>query len=280
MAGAIDIKATILRYKLDPGEIGVLRSATPNQSTPLVTGQELGNLRQFTREAATRGDVVVLSNVEYKTDIVDGRLSIRAGRTEVYSVPRGTRPNPPAEKPPDVERKPAEALERRDREPERTEGAREPLLRERASEAPTRPEQEDNRRAEVRRLRDLVSMMKTRLEARESERREEARSERFDALSREGAAREVGRRESEEFSVEPGGGAPETQERATATESALFEKEIRELNRRIAMVESQRLIEANNRMLEVAIANLEAGIAGARAPGLVSIASGRLNAVV
>jgi len=83
----MNLTSTVLRYKLDPGELGTLKSATPSQSMPSVTGQELGNLRQFTREAASRGDDVLLAKIEYKTDLVDGKLSIKAGRTTVYSVP-------------------------------------------------------------------------------------------------------------------------------------------------------------------------------------------------
>jgi hypothetical protein len=82
-----DLTTTVLRYKLDPGEPGLLKSTTPGKSMQAVTNQELGNLRQFTREAAQDDYDVVSSKIEYKTAIVDGKLSIKAGRTTVYSIP-------------------------------------------------------------------------------------------------------------------------------------------------------------------------------------------------
>ncbi len=80
-------QVTLLRYKLDPGELGILRSATPGKSQLAVAAQELGNLREFERRAAMRGEVVVQKKISFKRSLVDGRTAVVAGRTEVYSRP-------------------------------------------------------------------------------------------------------------------------------------------------------------------------------------------------
>ncbi len=82
---------TTLTYKLDPGEGGVLRSATPGQSPAAVSSQEQGNIRRLSAEAQARGEDVVSVNVSYKAELVDGKLALRAGRTEVASLPREQR---------------------------------------------------------------------------------------------------------------------------------------------------------------------------------------------
>lgn len=83
---------TTLRYKLDMDERGVLKSASPRDSIRAVTGQEQMNVRRLSAEARARGEVVVAVDVDYKADIVDGKLAIRAGHTEVYSRPTGGKP--------------------------------------------------------------------------------------------------------------------------------------------------------------------------------------------
>lgn len=83
---------TTLRYKLDMDERGVLKSASPRDSIRAVTGQEQMNVRRLSAEAQARGEVVVAVDVDYKADIVDGKLSIRAGHTEVYSKPADGKP--------------------------------------------------------------------------------------------------------------------------------------------------------------------------------------------
>lgn len=82
---------TTLNYKLDPGEGGVLRSATPGQSPAAVTSQEQGNIRALSAAAQARGEDVVSVNVSYKAGVVDGKLALRAGRTEVVSLPHEQR---------------------------------------------------------------------------------------------------------------------------------------------------------------------------------------------
>lgn len=79
---------TVLSYKLDPGERGVLRSATPAQSQLAVTNQEQTNIRRLSAEAQTRGEDVVSISVRYTADMVGGKLVLRAGRTEVASLRR------------------------------------------------------------------------------------------------------------------------------------------------------------------------------------------------
>jgi hypothetical protein len=78
---------TLMRYKLDPDERGVLKSSRVADSIRAVTGQEQGNVRRLSSEAQARGEDVVAVNVRYRADIVDGKLAIRAGRTEVVSKP-------------------------------------------------------------------------------------------------------------------------------------------------------------------------------------------------
>jgi hypothetical protein len=78
---------TTLTYQLDPGERGLLRSASPGDSLRAVTGQEQQNVRRLSAEAAARGEAVVSVEVGYKTAIVDGKLAIVAGHTEVASRP-------------------------------------------------------------------------------------------------------------------------------------------------------------------------------------------------
>jgi len=80
--------STLLRYKLDADERGVLKSARVSDSIRAVTGQEQMNVRRLSAEAEARGEDVVSVNVHYRADIVDGKLAIRAGRTEVVSRPR------------------------------------------------------------------------------------------------------------------------------------------------------------------------------------------------
>ena len=77
----------VLRYRLDPLEPGLLRSARASQSTAAVSAHELGNLIEFRREAAQTGRMVVYSSITFKRGIDGSYPSIRAGRTEVVSVP-------------------------------------------------------------------------------------------------------------------------------------------------------------------------------------------------
>jgi hypothetical protein len=79
---------TTLTYKLDPGEPGVLRSAAPAQSGAAVVSQEQANIRRLSAEARARGEDVVSVNVSYTADVVDGKLALRAGHTEIASLPR------------------------------------------------------------------------------------------------------------------------------------------------------------------------------------------------
>lgn len=85
------IDQTTLTYKLDVDERGVLKSASPSQSHIGVTNQEQTNIRRLSAEAQGRGEDVVAVNVDYETAIVDGKLAIKAGRTEVVSIPRNDR---------------------------------------------------------------------------------------------------------------------------------------------------------------------------------------------
>lgn len=80
--------AEILRYKLDPDERGVLRSATPGESHAAVTNQEQTNIRRLSAEAEARGEDVVSVSVHYKGGLVNGKLALRAGQTEVVSIKR------------------------------------------------------------------------------------------------------------------------------------------------------------------------------------------------
>jgi len=79
---------TILGYKLDIDERGVLRSAPASQSQLAVTTQERANVSRLSGEASARGEDVVSVNVSYRADIVDGRLALRTGHTEVVSIKR------------------------------------------------------------------------------------------------------------------------------------------------------------------------------------------------
>jgi hypothetical protein len=83
---------TTLNYKLDMDERGVLKSASPGQSIRAVTGQEQMNVHRLSAEATARGEDVVSVDVDYKTAIVDGKLVILAGHTEVTSKPAGGKP--------------------------------------------------------------------------------------------------------------------------------------------------------------------------------------------
>jgi len=81
------INNPVLRYRLDPCEPGILKSAPASQSVAAVSAHERGNLSQFRREAALAGRMVVQESITF-TRGVDGLFtSIRAGRTEVVSVP-------------------------------------------------------------------------------------------------------------------------------------------------------------------------------------------------
>jgi hypothetical protein len=82
---------TTLTYKLDPGEPGVLRSATPGASGAAVVSQEQANVRRLSAEARARGEDVVSVSVSYEADVVDGKLALSAGHTEVASLPREQR---------------------------------------------------------------------------------------------------------------------------------------------------------------------------------------------
>ncbi len=80
-----------LYYRLDPCEPGMLREASASQSVAAVSAHERGNLNQFRREAALAGRMVVQSSITF-TRGIDGMFpSIRAGRTEVVTVPLPSR---------------------------------------------------------------------------------------------------------------------------------------------------------------------------------------------
>lgn len=84
-------ETTLLEYKLDADERGVLRNATPGQSQLAVTNQEQANIRRLSAEAEARGEDVVNISVSYKAGVVDGKLVLRAGKTEVASLSREER---------------------------------------------------------------------------------------------------------------------------------------------------------------------------------------------
>lgn len=86
--GGADAQQTILGYQLDIDERGVLRSAPASQSQIAVTNQEQTNIRRLTAEAQARGEDVLILDVHYRPDIVDGKLALRAGHTEVVSIKR------------------------------------------------------------------------------------------------------------------------------------------------------------------------------------------------
>jgi len=84
---SLTINDPVLRYRLDPCEPGLLKSAPASQSVAAVSAHERGNLSQFRREAAVAGRMVVQESITF-TRGVDGLFtSLRAGRTEVVSVP-------------------------------------------------------------------------------------------------------------------------------------------------------------------------------------------------
>jgi len=83
---SLSTEAAVLHYRLDPGERGVLRSATPTQSQQAVTNQEQSNVHRLSAEAQARGEDVVGVNVTYQAAVVDGKLVLTAGHTEVTSV--------------------------------------------------------------------------------------------------------------------------------------------------------------------------------------------------
>lgn len=77
----------VLRYQLDPGEPGLLRSARASDSIAAVSAQERGNLNQFRREAFLAGRVIIRESITF-TRGIDGLFNtIRAGLTEVVSIP-------------------------------------------------------------------------------------------------------------------------------------------------------------------------------------------------
>jgi len=81
------LRDPVLRYRLDPCEPGILDSAPASQSIAAVSAHERGNLSQFRREAALAGRMIINESITF-TRGVDGMFtSIRAGRTEVVSVP-------------------------------------------------------------------------------------------------------------------------------------------------------------------------------------------------
>jgi len=84
------VEQTILRYRLDMDERGVLKSSSATDSQRAVTNQEQTNVQRLSAEARARGEDVVGVDVDYKTAIVDGKLAIVAGRTEVVSKPRAS----------------------------------------------------------------------------------------------------------------------------------------------------------------------------------------------
>jgi len=85
---SLSTEAAVLHYRLDPGERGVLSSATPSQSQQAVTNQEESNVHRLSAEAQARGEDVVGVNVTYQAAMVDGKLVLTAGHTEVASVRR------------------------------------------------------------------------------------------------------------------------------------------------------------------------------------------------
>ena len=99
----------ILRYKLDPGEPGLLRSARASESMAAVSAQERGNLNQFKREAFIAGRVIISESITF-TRGIDGLFStIRAGLTEVVSIPAPSSGS--TQKPVEAENTPAPGIE-------------------------------------------------------------------------------------------------------------------------------------------------------------------------
>lgn len=100
----------LLRYKLDPGEPGLLRSARASESMAAVSAQERGNLNQFRREAFIAGRVIIHQSITF-TRGIDGLFNtIRAGLTEVVSIPAPTSASP--QEPPEAENTPAPGIEK------------------------------------------------------------------------------------------------------------------------------------------------------------------------
>jgi hypothetical protein len=83
----LELRNPLLRYQLDPGEPGMLRSAHASQSVAAVSAQERGNLQQFKREAALAGRMVIHESITFTRGIEGLFTTIRAGLTEVVSVP-------------------------------------------------------------------------------------------------------------------------------------------------------------------------------------------------
>lgn len=76
-----------LRYRLDPGEPGLLQSSKASQSTMAVTAQEQRNLLRLKSEAAMSGRRVISSGIKYSTGIEGAFVATRAGLTTVVSEP-------------------------------------------------------------------------------------------------------------------------------------------------------------------------------------------------
>jgi hypothetical protein len=85
MIDPISAQATMLRFKLDPGEPGVVRRAKASDATTLVTAQERRNLPRLSTQARLRGEEVISANISYKRAIIDGRAAVVGGRTTVTS---------------------------------------------------------------------------------------------------------------------------------------------------------------------------------------------------
>lgn len=83
-----DAPSTVLGYKLDIDERGVLRSAPASRSQLAVTNQEQSNAQRLTAEAQARGEDVVSINIKYGAALVDNKLALVNGRTEVVSIKR------------------------------------------------------------------------------------------------------------------------------------------------------------------------------------------------
>ena len=288
MKAPVDLTTTVLRYKLDPGEPGVLRSATPSRSIPAVTSQELGNLRQFSREAAERGDQVVLTKIEYKTALIDGKLSIKAGRTTVYSVPseqaaeaRYIRDNSSQARytenlhcdyvyvddtlqfknPPDGSTMPAAASSIDDETKAFVQGNLNDARKNNAPMGgPQSPPINDLSTPEGRR-RQTVRLESERvlIEGRLEHMREKLESAR--------AARDEGKRPSESIKGIEG-------------RESLLSKRLEDVNRDIARMEAAKIFESNARLSEVAKENSDAQISAANNVSSVSNVAGAFTTVI
>ncbi|MCD6118675.1 hypothetical protein J7K50_02430 [bacterium] len=278
----MNLTSTVLRYKLDPGELGTLKSATPSQSMPSVTGQELGNLRQFTREAASRGDDVLLAKIEYKTDLVDGKLSIKAGRTTVYSVPsaRAAQIRYDRDSHMNEQRDTGFSRDTAERIPSSggaengaaridlannncaaaTDGSRASGGSEDYEETAGDKAVNDQDSPEVRRrTREKLENERTALEGRLDRSEEKSSVDRAERRER-----------GDRISVEG----------ETRGERVYLEKRIEELNREIGRIESMKVADANARLIEVAKENADAQVSAVRSRGGISLASGRINAMM